>query len=42
MAYGKSLPDDEIRSIMGGDIPPEWKENMVSMDKEPLEIQRFG
>jgi hypothetical protein len=24
MAYGKALPDNEIISIMGRDIPPEW------------------
>jgi hypothetical protein len=35
MAYGQSLPDDEIRSIMGRSIPPEWTVNLLSMGKEP-------
>jgi hypothetical protein len=26
-AYGKALPDDEIRSIMGRVIPTEWTVN---------------
>jgi hypothetical protein len=26
--YGKSLPDDELRSIMGRAIPPEWIVNI--------------
>jgi hypothetical protein len=34
-AYGKSLPEDEIRSIMGRAIPPEWTVNMLSLGKEP-------
>jgi uncharacterized protein (DUF1015 family) len=34
-AYGKSLPEDEIRSIMGREIPPEWKVNLWSLEKEP-------
>jgi hypothetical protein len=34
-AYGKSFPDDEIRSIMGRAIPPEWKVNLLALDKEP-------
>jgi hypothetical protein len=33
--YGKSFPDDEIRSIMGQTIPPEWKVNLLSLGKEP-------
>jgi hypothetical protein len=34
-AYGKSLPEDEIRSIMGQVIPPEWKVNLLALGKEP-------
>jgi hypothetical protein len=34
-AYGKSLPEDEIRSIMGCAIPPEWTVNLLSLGKEP-------
>jgi hypothetical protein len=34
-AYGKSLPEDELRSIMGRAIPPEWTGNMLSLGKEP-------
>jgi hypothetical protein len=34
-AYGKSLPEDEIRSIMGRAIPPEWTVNMLALGKEP-------
>jgi hypothetical protein len=26
--YGKSLPEDDIRSIMGWAIPPEWTVNL--------------
>jgi hypothetical protein len=39
MAYGQSLPDDEIISIMGRDIPPEWTVNLLSMDKEPWKFK---
>jgi hypothetical protein len=28
MAYGQSVSDDEIRSIMGRAIPPEWTVNI--------------
>jgi hypothetical protein len=35
MAYEKSLPDDEIISIMGRAIPPEWPVNLLSIGKEP-------
>jgi hypothetical protein len=42
MAYGQAFPDDEIRSIMRRAIPLEWTVNLLSMGKEPLEIQRFG
>jgi hypothetical protein len=33
-AYGKSLPEDEIRSIMGREIPPEWTVNLLALGKE--------
>jgi hypothetical protein len=32
-AYGRSLPEDEIRSIMGRAIPPEWTVNLLSLGK---------
>jgi hypothetical protein len=32
--YGKSLPDDEIRSIMVPAIPPEWTVNLLALGKE--------
>jgi hypothetical protein len=31
--YGKSLPEDEIRSIMGRSIPPEWTVNLLALGK---------
>jgi hypothetical protein len=34
-AYVKSLPEDEIRSIMGRAIPPEWTVNLLTLVKEP-------
>jgi hypothetical protein len=34
-AYGKLLPDDEMRSIMGRAIPPEWTVNLLVLGKEP-------
>jgi hypothetical protein len=34
-AYGKSFPEDEIRSIMGRANPPEWTVNLLSLVKEP-------
>jgi hypothetical protein len=34
-AYGKSLSDEEIRSIMGRAIPPEWTVNLLALGKEP-------
>jgi hypothetical protein len=34
-AYGKSLPEDEIRSIMGRAIPPEWAVHLLALGKEP-------
>jgi hypothetical protein len=38
-AYGKSLPEDEIRSMMGRAIPPEWTVNLLSLGKEPLKFR---
>jgi hypothetical protein len=38
-AYGKSLPEDEIRSIMGRAIPPEWTVNLVLLAKEPWRLK---
>jgi hypothetical protein len=32
-AYGKSFPEDEIRSIMGRAIPPEWTVNFLALGK---------
>jgi hypothetical protein len=32
-AYGNSLPEDEIRSIMGRAIPPEWTVNLLALGK---------
>jgi hypothetical protein len=34
-AYGKSFPEDEIRSIMGRAIPPELTVNFLALGKEP-------
>jgi hypothetical protein len=34
-AYVKSLPEDEIRSIMGRAILPEWTVNLLALGKEP-------
>jgi hypothetical protein len=34
-AYGKSSPDDEIRSIMGRAIPPERTDTLLALGKEP-------
>jgi hypothetical protein len=34
-AYGKSLPEYEIRFIMGRAIPPEWTVNLLVLGKEP-------
>jgi hypothetical protein len=31
--YGKLLPEDEIRSIMGRAIPPEWTVNLLVFGK---------
>jgi hypothetical protein len=38
-AYGKSLPEYEIRSIMGGAIPPEWTVNILPLGKEPWKFR---
>jgi hypothetical protein len=38
-AYGKSLPEDELRSIMGRTIPPEWTVNLLSLGKEPWKFR---
>jgi hypothetical protein len=38
-AYGKSLPEDEIRSIMGRAIPPEWTVNLLALEKEPCRFK---
>jgi hypothetical protein len=32
-AYGKALLEDEIRSIMGRAIPPEWTVNLLALKK---------
>jgi hypothetical protein len=32
-AYGKSLPEDQIMSIMGRAIPPEWTVNLFTLGK---------
>jgi hypothetical protein len=32
-AYGNSLPDDKIRSIMGRAIPPKWTVNLLALGK---------
>jgi hypothetical protein len=39
MTYGESFSDDEIRSIMGRAIPPEWTVNLLSMGKEPWKLK---
>jgi hypothetical protein len=38
-AYGKALPEDEIRSIMGRAISPEWTVNLLSLGKEPWKFR---
>jgi hypothetical protein len=37
--YGKSLPEDELRSIMGRAIPPELTVNLLSLGKEPWKFR---
>jgi hypothetical protein len=39
MAYGQAFSDDEIRSIMGRAIPPEWTVNLLAMGKEPWKFK---
>jgi hypothetical protein len=39
MANGQALPDDEIISITGRAVPPEWTVNMLSMGKEPWKFK---
>jgi hypothetical protein len=34
-AYGNSLQKDEIRSIMGREIPPEWTVSLLALGQEP-------
>jgi hypothetical protein len=38
-AYGKALPDDEIRSIMGRAIPKEWTVNLLALGKKPWKFK---
>jgi hypothetical protein len=38
-AYGKSFPEDEIRSIVGRAIPPEWTVNLLVLGKEPWRFE---
>jgi hypothetical protein len=38
-AYGKSFLEDELRSIMGRTIPPEWTVNFLSLGKEPWKLR---
>jgi hypothetical protein len=38
-AYGKGLPEDELRSIMGRVITPEWTANLLSLGKEPWKFR---
>jgi hypothetical protein len=38
-AYGKSLQEDEIRSIMGRAIPPEWTVHFLALGKEPWRLK---
>jgi hypothetical protein len=38
-AYGKALPDDDIRSIMGRSITPEWTVNLLELGKEPWKFK---
>jgi hypothetical protein len=37
--YGKSFPEDGLRSIMGRAIPPEWTVKLFSLGKEPRKIR---
>jgi hypothetical protein len=38
-AYGKSFPEDEIRSIMGQEIPPESTVKLFALGKEPWRFE---
>jgi hypothetical protein len=38
-AYGKSFPDDEIRTIMGRAIPPDVTVNLLALGKYPLRLK---
>jgi hypothetical protein len=38
-AYRKSMPEDELRSIMGRAIPPEWTGTLLSLGKEPWKFR---
>jgi hypothetical protein len=38
-AYGKSFSEDEIGSIMGRAIPPEWNVNLLALGKEPWRLK---
>jgi hypothetical protein len=38
-AYGKGLPEYELRSIMGRAPPPEWTVNLLSLGKEPWKFR---
>jgi hypothetical protein len=35
IAYGQSLPYDEVRSITVRAIPPEWTVDLLAMGKDP-------
>jgi hypothetical protein len=41
-AYGKALPNDEIKSIMRIAIPPEWTVNVLALGKEPWKFRDFN
>jgi hypothetical protein len=40
-AYGKSLPEDESRSIVGWAIPPEWTVSLLALGKEPWRFKNL-
>jgi hypothetical protein len=40
-SYGKSFPEDEIRSITGRAIPPEWTVNLLALGKEPWRFRNL-
>jgi hypothetical protein len=40
-ASGKSLPEDEVRSIMGRETPPEWTVNLLALGKEPWRFKNL-